>query len=79
MHKDDSPRRDRENRASPSAMREARASAWSPRSGTSGYGMESIRPHLMAQLERQKLLHPTFPPEPPQRGEDERDADQFNA
>ena len=25
--------------------------------------MESIRPHLRAQLEQQKLLRPTFPPE----------------
>jgi hypothetical protein len=25
--------------------------------------MESIRPHLRAQLEYQKLMRPTFPPE----------------
>jgi hypothetical protein len=39
-----------------------RAAAWSPRRGRSGYGMESIRPHLRAQLEQQRLLRPTFPP-----------------
>lgn len=39
-----------------------RAAAWGPRRGRSGYGMESIRPHLRAQLEQQRLLRPTFPP-----------------
>lgn len=33
--------------------------------GRSGYGTESIRPHLRAQIEYQKLLRPTFPPEDP--------------
>ncbi|TFZ02262.1 hypothetical protein EZ313_13390 [Ramlibacter henchirensis] len=42
----------------------ATAAAWgAPRRGRSGYGMESIRPYLRAQLEQQKLLRPTFPPE----------------
>jgi hypothetical protein len=45
-------------------LREARAAAWAvPRRGRSGYGLESIRPHLRAQIEQQKLLRPTFPPE----------------
>lgn len=35
----------------------------SPRRGRSGYGMESIRPHLRAQLDYEKLWRPTFPPE----------------
>jgi hypothetical protein len=30
--------------------------------GRSGYGMESIRPHLRAQLAQHELLRPTFPP-----------------
>jgi len=41
----------------------AQAAAWGPRRGRSGYGLESIRPHLRAQLEQQRLLHPTFPPD----------------
>jgi hypothetical protein len=47
-----------------------RAAAWAPRRGRSGYGLESIRPHLRAQLEQQRLLRPTFPPdddEPPKK------------
>ena len=73
MARDDSkPPRDPESKrpiAAPSPR--ARAAAWSPRRrGFSGYGMESIRPHLLAQLERQKLLKPTFPPE---AGEEEED------
>jgi hypothetical protein len=59
--------RDPENkRASIAAARAAaRSSAWAgQRRGRSGYGMESIRPHLRAQIEQQKLLRPTFPPEP---------------
>ena len=57
--------RDPENkRTSSVATRAARSAAWSgQRRGRSGYGMESIRPHLRAQLEQQKLLRPTFPPE----------------
>lgn len=44
----------------------ARAAAAGPgRRGRSGYGLESIRPHLLAQIEMQKLWHPTFPPEAP--------------
>jgi hypothetical protein len=67
--------RDPENkRASSAAARAAaRSAAWGgQRRGRSGYGMESIRPHLRAQLEQQKLMRPTFPPEV---DED----DQFNA
>jgi len=44
------------------ARSDARSTGW-PRKGRSGYGMESIRPHLRAQLEQQKLMRPTFPPE----------------
>ena len=39
----------------------AAGSEW--RRGHSGYGLESIRPHLRAQIEQRKLLRPTFPPE----------------
>jgi hypothetical protein len=58
--------RDPENKrvSSDAGSRAARAAAWGgQRRGRSGYGMESIRPHLRAQLEQQKLMHPTFPPE----------------
>ena len=47
-----------------------RAAGFAPRRGRSGYGLESIRPHLRAQLEQQRLLRPTFPPdddEPPKK------------
>lgn len=44
-------------------QRERAAAAWAPRRGRSGYGLESIRPHLRAQLEQQRLLRPTFPPD----------------
>ena len=39
--------------------------AWTPRRGRSGYGIESIRPHLRAQLEQRKLWRQEFPPQPP--------------
>lgn len=68
MARDDSrPSRDPEHKrsAGPGASRETRAASWTPRRGRSGYGLESIRPHLRAQLEQQKLLRPTFPPEEP--------------
>jgi hypothetical protein len=58
--------RDPENKRSSgsASSRAARAAAWGgQRRGRSGYGMESIRPHLRAQLEQQKLMRPTFPPE----------------
>ena len=67
MARDDSDNpRDPEGKrkASGKAARNAeRANYWAPKRGRSGYGMESIRPHLRAQLEQQKLLRPTFPPE----------------
>ncbi|HZY19635.1 MAG TPA: hypothetical protein VFE82_14255 [Ramlibacter sp.] len=71
MARDDKPPRDPEGkRPEGGAPRggAARSAAW-PRPGRSGYGMESIRPHLRAQLEQQKLLRPTFPPEPEDPGE----------
>jgi len=49
------------------------AAAWGPRRGHSGYGMESIRPHLRAQLEQQKLMRPTFPPDPDNKFNDADD------
>lgn len=57
--------RDPENkRATTPASRAAARTAWAgQRRGRSGYGMESIRPHLRAQIEQQKLLRPTFPPD----------------
>lgn len=69
MARDESNNRDPENKrsANGAARGPARAptatGAWGPRRGRSGYGMESIRPHLRAQLEQQKLMRPTFPPE----------------
>lgn len=39
------------------------------RRGRSGYGSESIRPHLRDQLEQQRLLRPPFPPEDPRERE----------
>ena len=58
------------NGAGNARERAERAAAWNPRRGRSGYGLESIRPHLRAQLEQQRLLRPTFPPdddEPPRK------------
>ena len=67
MARDDFSNRDPENKrpANGAARGSARApnDAAGPRRGRSGYGMESIRPHLRAQLEYQKLMRPTFPPE----------------
>ncbi|MGZ5270717.1 MAG: hypothetical protein ACXWC6_08880 [Ramlibacter sp.] len=67
--KPDAPRDPENKRLSGSSSRATQrtAAAWGPRRGRSGYGMESIRPHLRAQLEQQKLLHPTFPPDPDNR------------
>ncbi|HYF21527.1 MAG TPA: hypothetical protein VEA40_26945 [Ramlibacter sp.] len=68
---DSSPPRDPESKRNNGASQRAaaqRAGSWAQRRGRSGYGLESIRPHLRAQLEQQKLLRPTFPPEP---GEDD--------
>lgn len=60
----DNPRDPENKRSTSAATRAARSAAWGgQRRGRSGYGMESIRPHLRAQLEQQKLLRPTFPPE----------------
>jgi hypothetical protein len=56
------PESKRSNAAAPRSAAQ-RAAGWGPRRGRSGYGVESIRPHLRAQLEQQKLLRPTFPPE----------------
>ena len=60
----DAPRDPENKRIASAATRAARSAAWGgQRRGRSGYGTESIRPHLRAQLEQQKLLRPTFPPE----------------
>jgi len=61
----DAPSRNGNGSGDPSGNNAQRdkASAWTPRRGRSGYGLESIRPHLRAQLEQQRLLRPTFPPE----------------
>jgi hypothetical protein len=79
MPRDDfTPPRDPESKrtgASKRAVERAdaeRAAAGWVRRGRSGYGSESIRPHLRAQLEYQKLWHPTFPPE----AEPDEDADE---
>ena len=52
-----------------------RAGNAGPRRGRSGYGMESIRPHLRDQLEQRKLLRPTFPPEDPEENNRSNDSD----
>lgn len=44
-----------------SVSRDRPGASWTARVGRSGYGMESIRPHLRAQLEQQRLLRPSFP------------------
>lgn len=69
MAKDESSNRDPEDRRKGSSGGGARpngAPGGRERRGRSGYGTESIRPHLHAQLEYQKLLRPTFPPEDPE-------------
>ena len=61
------PERKHGSRSGPdSGRREARPGSGAPRRGRSGYGVESIRPHLRAQLEYQKLMRPTFPPQDPE-------------
>ncbi len=75
MARDDSrPPRDPESKRSGTggSQRTGHAAGWVPRRGRSGYGIESIRPHLHAQLEQQKLLRPTFPPEAPEEDEGPR-------
>ncbi|MBK0392813.1 hypothetical protein [Ramlibacter algicola] len=66
MARDDSrPPRDPERKrpaASPGPSRSSQRGG-APIRGRSGYGVESIRPHLRAQIEYQKLWRPTFPPE----------------
>jgi len=59
----------------PEDRHEKRATGAGVKRGRSGYGMESIRPHLRAQLEHQKLLRPTFPPEDPAEEERSNRAD----
>jgi hypothetical protein len=61
---------DRRAQNGPEERHEHRANGAGTKRGRSGYGMESIRPHLRAQLEHSKLLRPTFPPEDP--ADDER-------
>jgi hypothetical protein len=69
----DSPRDPERKRPAVDSSRAAeRGAGWAPRRGRSGYGMESIRPHLRAQLEQQRLLRPTFPPEPEPREDDDK-------
>lgn len=67
MARDDSSNGDPENKRPVTGATRGPARApnagWGPRRGRSGYGIESIRPHLRAQLEQQKLMRPTFPPE----------------
>jgi hypothetical protein len=68
MARDESkPQRDPEQRGSGGAgkrdgTRHAPAAA-ATRRGKSGYGMESIRPHLRAQLEQRKMWRQEFPPQ----------------
>jgi len=78
MARDDSrPPRDPEHKragAEPGRRPAQRAAGGEWRRGRSGYGIESLRPYLHAQIEQRKLLHPTFPPEdePPGRDGGER-------
>jgi hypothetical protein len=69
MARDDSPPPRDPERKRAEAARDARPGGWTPRRGRSGYGVESIRPHLRAQLEERRLLRPTFPPEDPTDGD----------
>jgi hypothetical protein len=39
--------------------------------GHSGYGVESVRPHLRDQLKLKALMQPTFPPPAEARGKDD--------
>lgn len=71
---DTSSQRDPEDRRKSSSGGGARpygAPGRRERRGRSGYGSESIRPHLRAQLEERSLLHPTFPPEGPEEPDDD--------
>jgi hypothetical protein len=58
---------DRENKWSPDRRRDNGAAGRGGRRGYSGYGMDSIRPHLRAQLEQHRLLRPNFPPDEPDK------------
>lgn len=51
-----------ERRSAPKPGRVPGGSAKAGRRGRSGYGTESIRPYLRAQLDEQELLRPSFPP-----------------
>jgi hypothetical protein len=78
MAKDESSNRDPDEPRRPSPGGPARpygAPGRRERRGRSGYGMESIRPHLRAQLEQRKLLRPTFPPEDPEEDTRSNQAD----
>lgn len=69
MAKDEASNRDPDDRRKSSSGGGARpygAPGRRERRGRSGYGSESVRPHLRAQIEYQKLLRPTFPPEDPE-------------
>ena len=74
MARDDSrPPRDpeRKRNGAPGPSRSSqRGAAAIPGRGRSGYGLESIRPHLRAQIEYSKLWRPTFPPERNDEDED---------
>jgi hypothetical protein len=76
MARDESrPNRDPERKtsAAPGSKREGtqRAAAMALRRGRSGYGIESIRPHLRAQLEQRKLWRTEFPPQPGDEGDED--------
>ncbi len=69
MARDDfRPPRDPEQKSSGSTTKRdggaKHAMAMATRRGKSGYGLESIRPHLRAQLEQRKLWRVEFPPQP---------------
>jgi len=48
-----------------------RSSGRGSKRGRSGHGVESIRPHLRAQLKMQDLLRPSFPPPEEQDRDDD--------
>ena len=66
MARDDDTPRDPERKRDARSGAKARANARAAKRGRSGYGIDSIRPHLLEQIEQRKLLRPTFPPETPE-------------
>jgi hypothetical protein len=52
----------RDNERQNDQPEERRGAGRNTRRGRSGYGSDSVRPHLRAQLAERALMRPTFPP-----------------